>query len=240
MGFSSFGLAFLAGVIGVLSPCILPLAPIVLGAAFSEHKFASAALALGIATSFSCIGLVLATVGVALDLDEDTIRYVGALFLAAFGVVLIIPSLQANVAFAGGNISNYLEANFRSQTTDGLGGQFAQGLLLGAVWGPCVGPTIGAASAMAMRGDNLSFAGAVMFAFGLGSALPLLLLGLMSREAVRRWRGRLYAIGNGGKFVLGFILVIMAFSVITGWERRIETLLLGLLPDAVIVFITRL
>ena len=67
------------------------------------------------------------------------------------------------------------------------------GLLLGAVWSPCVGPTLGAASILAAKGENLGQVALTMLAFGVGAALPLLVIGLLSREAMQRWQARLWA-----------------------------------------------
>jgi cytochrome c biogenesis protein CcdA len=89
----------------------------------------------------------------------------------------------------------------------GLGGQVAVGLLLGAVWSPCVGPTLGAASVLAARAENLTNVALTMLAFGIGAALPLLAIGMMSREALMRWRSRLLAAGSGGKMLMGVLLV---------------------------------
>ncbi|MGU3423203.1 cytochrome c biogenesis protein CcdA, partial [Methylobacterium sp. D54C] len=66
---TAFGLAFLAGILSVLSPCVLPLLPLVLGAAASEHRLGPAALPAGRAQSFVAIGLFVATVGFAIGLD---------------------------------------------------------------------------------------------------------------------------------------------------------------------------
>ena len=63
----------------------------------------------------------------------------------------------------------------------GLAGQFAVGLLLGAVWSPCVGPTLGAASLLASQGKDLPQVALTMVVFGIGAAVPLILLGLLSR-----------------------------------------------------------
>ena len=89
----------------------------------------------------------------------------------------------------------------------GLAGQFGLGLLLGAVWSPCVGPTLGAASLLAAKGENLGQVAITMLAFGIGAALPLMLLGFLSREAMMRWRGRLMEAGRGGKTLLGVLLL---------------------------------
>ena len=59
----ALALALIAGVLSVLSPCVLPILPVVLGAAASEHRWGPAVLAVGLSISFVAIGLFAATVG---------------------------------------------------------------------------------------------------------------------------------------------------------------------------------
>ena len=117
--------------------------------------------------------------------------------------MLLAPRLQAQFALAAGPVGNWTEQRFGGFSTAGLGGRFAVGLLLGAVWSPCVGPTLGAASVLASQGKDLGAVAITMLAFGIGAALPLVLLGLVSREAMLRWRERLLAAGQRGKLVDG-------------------------------------
>jgi cytochrome c-type biogenesis protein len=132
--------------------------------------------------------------------------------------------------------SNWREGQFDGVAASGLGGQFALGLLLGAVWSPCVGPTLPAASLLAARGENLGQVALTMLAFGIGAALPLILLGLVSREAFMRWRGRLVEAGQGGKALLGGFLVVIGLFVATGLDKWLETKLV----DASPAWLTRL
>ena len=69
-----------------------------------------------------------------------------------------------------------------------------------------------------------------MFVFGLGAALPLMLLGFLSREAMMRWRGRMMEAGKGGKMLLGVFLVAIGLIVATGLDQRLETLLVDASP----------
>jgi cytochrome c-type biogenesis protein len=115
-------------------------------------------------------------------------------------------------------------------TPEGLGGQFLLGALLGAVWSPCVGPTLGAASVLAAQGRDVASVAAVMAAFGLGTAVPLLLIGTLSREALGRWRGRLMGAGKAGKLVLGGAALAVAALILTGADRAIETALVAASP----------
>lgn len=223
-----FGL--LAGNLSILSPCVLPLLPLVLGASVSEHRAGPVALAGGLAASFVAIGLFVATIGFAIGLDADLFRSVAGAMLVAFGIVLVVPRLQTSLAVAAGPVSNWTENRFGSISTAGLRGQFVLGLLLGAVWAPCVGPTLGAASLMAARGENLLQVSMVMVAFGVGAALPLLFLGLLSRDVFIRWREKLMATGRHGKFVLGGILLMLGLLVMSGLDKRLEAYLVELSP----------
>ena len=162
----------------------------VLGAAVGEHRHGPVALAAGLAVSFVAIGMFIATIGYALGLDAGYFRITGAVLLMAIGLVLLVPALQTKFAVVAGPISGWTDNRFGGFATTGLRGQFALGLLLGAVWSPCVGPTLGAASMLASRGEDLGQVSLVMTAFGIGAALPLLVLGLLSREAMVAWRGR--------------------------------------------------
>lgn len=197
------GLALIAGILSTLSPCVLPLVPIVVGTALGQHRFGPVALAAGLALSFVAIGLFVATIGFSAGLDQDVFRAAAAVLLVAVGCVLLMPGLQARVAAAAGPFGNWAQSHIGGAPGRGLGGQFSVGLLLGAVWSPCVGPTLGSASVLAARAENLGVVALTMAAFGLGAALPLLLIGMMSRETLLRWRGSLMALGSGGKVLLG-------------------------------------
>jgi cytochrome c-type biogenesis protein len=179
-------LAFTAGMLSVLSPCVLPILPLVFGAVASDRKAGLIALAAGLSISFVTVGLFVATIGYSLGLDANVFRYLAALLVVAIGVVLMLPQLQAQLAAASGPIANWTDQHFGSQRGSGPSGQFWIGVLLGAVWSPCAGPTLGAASLLAAQGRNLPQVTVTMLVFGIGAALPLLLLGLLSREAMAR------------------------------------------------------
>jgi cytochrome c-type biogenesis protein len=227
---AGIGLALLAGVLTSLSPCVLPLVPIVIATALGEHRFGPVALTAGLALSFVTVGLFVATVGFAAGLDEDLFRSVAAALLILVGGVLLIPRLQLQLAAAAGPIANWTQTPGGGLSTRGLGGQFVVGLMLGAVWSPCVGPTLGAASVLAARAENLALVALTMLAFGIGAALPLLAIGMMSREALTRWRGRLLAAGSGGKLLMGAVLVAVGALILTGLDKRLEAVLVEASP----------
>jgi cytochrome c-type biogenesis protein len=224
------GLAFLAGILSTLSPCVIPLIPLVLGAALSEHKLGPAALAAGLALSFTTVGLFVATVGFAVGLDAGIFRNVAAILMVGVGIVLVTPRFQASLAVASGPIGNWAESRFGGTAKAGLSGQFSVGLLLGIVWAPCVGPTLGAASVLAARGQNLGEVALTMLVFGVGAALPLLLLGIASRETMVRLRGRLMTTSRGAKIALGAILIALGLLILSGFDKKVEAVAVDLSP----------
>lgn len=236
---ATVGFAFLAGVLSLLSPCVLPLVPMVLAAATGEHRLGPAALAGGLALSFTAIGLFIALFGFALGLDADMFRIAAAVLMILIGAVLLVPAAQMRLAAAAGPAANWTEQRFAGFSTSGLGGQFGVGLLLGAVWVPCVGPTLGAASLMASRGENLGQVSLTMLAFGVGAALPLLLLGFASRETIMRWRGKLMSGGKAGKAIMGALLVLVGVAILTGFDKTVETVLTQAAPDWLVDLTTR-
>lgn len=230
MTVSSPFLAFLAGILSILSPCVLPILPIVLGAAASSHRQGPLALAAGLSLSFVAIGLFLATAGHSLGLDADRLRYVAAALIVVVGTVLVLPPLQARLAAAAGPIGNWADSKVASGRNNGLAGQFWIGLLLGAVWSPCVGPTLGAASLLAAQGKDLAQVAVTMLAFGIGAALPLLGLGWLSRETMARWRSTLLSAGSGLKSALGVLFVIIGVLIISGADKKLEAVLVDASP----------
>ncbi len=231
--------ALLAGVLSSLSPCVLPILPIVLGSSVATHRFGPAALAAGLALSFTVIGLLVATIGFSLNVDGGLFQSAGAALLVLFGIVLMVPSLQARFATTAGPLSNWMEQRFGGFSTAGLSGQFGLGLLFGAVWTPCVGPTLGAASLMAAKGQNLFQVAFVMLIFGIGAALPLLVLGTVSRATFMRWREKLAGSSYRGKMLLGGLMVAFGFLILTGLNQTIETYLVANTPDWLLQLTTR-
>ena len=136
MAIGGTALAFIAGVLSVLSPCVLPILPIVLGAAASKHRLGPMALAAGLSVSFVTVGLFVATIGHAIGLSGDALRAVAAVLIVAIGAVLMMPPLQARLAVASGPIAAWTDQRFGQSHGNGLSSQFWIGALLGVVWSP--------------------------------------------------------------------------------------------------------
>jgi cytochrome c-type biogenesis protein len=229
-GPATYGLGLIAGALSILSPCVLPLVPLVIGSAVNAHRWGALALGAGLASSFAVIGIFLAAAGASLGLEPDAFRTVGAVILAAFGVILLVPRLQSIFVAAAGGLSNSGARLMGRLAPEGLAGQFLIGLLLGVVWSPCVGPTLGAATTLASQGRNLPQIALLMSIFGFGAAAPLVLLGSLSRASLTRLRGRLLQAGNYGKQLLGLVMLSLGALIATGMDKSIESWLLDRAP----------
>ncbi len=231
LGLRGYGFGFLAGVLSILSPCVLPLVPIVFGGAVAAHRLGAVALTVGLALSFTVVGMFIATVGFAIGLDAEWFRNLAAILLVALGAVLISGTLQQRFAAATSSLSalgDRLIARFR---LEGLAGQFTVGLLLGLVWAPCVGPTLGAAATLASQGRQLPQVAGVMALFGVGAALPLVIVGGFSRAVMVRARKTLLGAGVVGKYLLGALMLAVGVLILTGTEKVIEAWLVAVSPE---------
>jgi cytochrome c-type biogenesis protein len=184
-------------------------------------------------------GTFIATIGFSIGLTGDVFRIAAAVLMMLIGVVLLVPQVSMRLAAAGGPAGNWVENRLGGFSTAGLSGQFALGLLLGAVWSPCVGPTLGAASVLAAKGESLGQVALTMLAFGLGAGLPLAILGSLSREVLMRWRTRMLEAGSKGKMIFGAVLLIAGLLVLTGLDKRVEAALVEASPDWLVTLTTR-
>ena len=217
-----------AGALGVLSPCVWPLVPVVMSSAASGGRSGPWLLAAGLSLSFALAGTLLSLLLVGSGLDPELFRYVAAGLLLLVGAVLLWPALGDRVSHLLSGLSARLNAGVGS----GAGwGQFGVGLLLGLVWLPCVGPTLGAAIALASMGQQLLTAFAIMLAYGLGTGAVLLAAGLASQHALRRWRPQVLGGAMRGRQVLGALLMVLGVLVLSGLDKRLEAFAVDWLPQ---------
>ena len=92
---------------------------------------------------------------------------------------------------------------------------------------------------LAAQGKNLGTVALTMAVFGIGAALPMLLLGLLSREMLMRWRDRMIGVGKGAKAALGLILVLVGIAILTGFDKTLETVLVAAMQSWLTAITTR-
>lgn len=227
----TFGLSLVAGVLSTLSPCVLPLIPILASSALASHPLGPWGLGAGLAISFTLVGVLLASAGASLGIDQEVLRNIGAAILILLGVTLMFSVVHQRFIVLTSGLGNAGQALAGRISGNSLAGQFALGLLLGIIWTPCVGPTLGAAITLASQGESLGYVTIVMLVFGLGAAIPLAAIGLLSRSVLGKVRGRLAMAGDIGKKVLGGLLLLLGLMILTGLDKQLESVALDHFPD---------
>jgi len=229
-------LGFAAGALSAFSPCVLPLLPLVLAGAVERHRLGPLVLAAGLAASATVVGFAVALLGFALD--RDLVRVLAGGLLVLVGLVLLIARLDVAVARAAAPIAAGAAALLARLGPGGLAGQFVVGALLGALWTPCGGPTLGAAIGLAAQRRSLGAAAAVMAAYSLGAVVPVLLLAYGSRRLAAR-PDRLALVARLGKPAVGVALVLLGMLSVTGGDKVLETRVLDAMPAWLVDLTTR-
>lgn len=221
-------LAFVAGVLGIMSPCVWPLVPVVMSSAAANGRSGPWFLAFGLAVAFALAGTLLTFMMLNLGLHPDGLRFLAAAMLILVALILLIKPLEhwINVRLSA------FSAHFNTEGSNASSnlGQLGMGALLGIVWLPCVGPTLGAAIALASMGKSMFMAFTVMFTFGAGMAITLLVAGRVSAHLLNRWRPGILQNARHGKTLLGWLLLLLGLLVLTRLDKVLETWALNQLP----------
>ncbi|MBN9671777.1 cytochrome c biogenesis CcdA family protein [Roseibium aggregatum] len=223
-------LAYLAGLLTLINPCVLPVLPIVLASALSADRRAPVALAAGMSVSFVVVGMLVATLGYAIGLTEEVMSKIGAVLMIAFGLVLLVPAFAHRFELAAAGLSGSAGQKMQATDMSGLRGQFLGGALLGVVWSPCIGPTLGGAIALASQGQNLLWAALIMCFFALGVSTLIVGLGLGARETLRRRADSLKGLAEKSKPVMGGIFLTVGLLLLFNVHHMIDAWAIGVLP----------
>ena len=223
--------AYVAGTLTLINPCVLPLLPIILASALQGSRLGPLALAGGLTVSFTIVGVGVTAFGHLVGIDDYIINCSAAVMMMVFGTLLLIPQAQDVLARATAGLAN--DANDRIDAVEqrGLLGQFLIGLLLGAVWSPCIGPTLGGAISLAATGEGLVQATGTMLLFSVGVSSVLLALSYGSREVLQRRQRTLMRIMPRAKLIMGVVLLLVGISIWFNFERVVEAWLLDVMPD---------
>ena len=229
---AQLGLSLAAGSLTTLSPCVLPLLPLVFGSALQHNRLAPMAMGIGMIGSFAAIGMALGALGPALGIDADTVRTAGAAMLIAFALVMLVPALAERFSRLMLPIAS--TANAASAKLDGgsLGGALLLGGVLGLVWSPCSGPLLGSALTLVASDGGVARGGLVLGIFGLGATLPLVAVAYASRSGFVRGRDWVMARVDRLRQAFALLLGGMGVAILTGGDKWVEARVLSWLPDA--------
>ena len=223
-------LAYGAGLLTLINPCVLAVLPLVLGAAVRGGRSGPLVLAAGMSISFVAVGMLVLTAGASLGLNEDIVSQIGAVLMIGFGAVLLIPQASSRFALAAGRLASGADSSLNDLDFARPQELFLGGMLLGAVWSPCIGPTLGGAIALAAQGQNLGYATLIMAGFALGVSTVMVALGYGTNEALRARRDWLRPLAERSRPIMGAVFVFVGVAILLGLHKAAETWLLDQMP----------
>jgi cytochrome c biogenesis protein CcdA len=224
-------LALAAGGLSTLNPCVFPLLPLVVGGSLQANRAGPLFMGLGMVASFALMGLLLGVAGPALGIDGQSVRFVGGWLLLVLGAVMLVPALNERFTRLMTPLASGADGLSSRISATSLAGSFLLGGLLGLVWSPCSGPLlISAITLVASEGGALRGT-LILGAFGLGAAIPLIAAAYASRAGFVRMRGWVLGHITALKTGFGVLLVFLGIAILLGWDKRLEALVIPLLPD---------
>ena len=217
--------AFLSGIVTILSPCILPVLPIVLTGSIGG-KSKPFGVVTGFIASFSFFTLVLSALVQTLDIPVNTLRIVAVVIIVTFGLTMIVPRLH----LVFDRLMSRLVGSRGSSQKNGFSGGFLTGVSLGLVWTPCVGPIMASVITLAVSQQADGGAVLIIAAYSLGTAIPMFAVMVGGRKLLVRFP-RLSAKGAGIQRIFGVIMIIAGLMIGVGADRRFQSFVLELFPN---------
>jgi cytochrome c biogenesis protein CcdA/thiol-disulfide isomerase/thioredoxin len=221
------GFAFLAGVVTVLSPCILPLLPIILSSSNGIGKQKPFGVVVGFVASFTFFTLFLSSIVRLSGIPAESLRFISIIILGLFGVSLLIPQIQARIEIIFSRFANLVPSG---QGQTGFFGGLLIGLSLGLLWTPCVGPILASVISLAITGEVSAQAALITFSYALGTSIPMFMIMMAGNTALKRvpWLVR-----NTGKIqkAFGVLMILTAIGIFFNLDRRFQTYILNIFPN---------
>ncbi|NLD91858.1 MAG: cytochrome c biogenesis protein CcdA [Fibrobacter sp.] len=196
-------LVFAAGFASVLSPCVLPVLPIIVTGNSNDHKWRPVLIVSGLAVTFIIMGVLSSMFGAAVGSSMRHIEKVAAVIIALFGVMLIV------------NVNMFKHLSFLSsfaQKSKGRFGGFFLGLTLGIIWIPCVGPMLSSVLAIVATQGKIVTGVLLLLVYSIGFAIPMLIAGYASQIFRNRFKrlGKYPFVIN---LVSGIILLALGIAI---------------------------
>ncbi|MBX2837345.1 MAG: cytochrome c biogenesis CcdA family protein [Gammaproteobacteria bacterium] len=222
---------YIAGLLTLINPCVLPVLPIILASAMQAGRHGPLAVAAGMCLSFVTLGMLIATFGHTIGLTDQLMSRIGAVMMMVFGLVLLVPQLNNAFANATTALSSNADSSLAKMPVTSTKTHFIGGLLLGAIWSPCVGPTLGGAISLASQGQNLFWAFLIMLSFGLGISTVIVALGYGTQEAIKRRQKSMRGLAQRAKLIMGVIFLLVGLMIFFKIHHIIEAWLVSVLPN---------
>jgi cytochrome c-type biogenesis protein len=207
LGVTNIALAAGAGLASVLSPCVLPVVPVIMAGAEREDRLRPLIVVLGLTLSFMAMGAVSSLFGAFLVGRTRTIEAVGAVIITLLGLMVLF---DVSVFKRLTRLSNIQVKG------EGRLSGLVLGMALGVVWVPCIGPFLSSILTMVGAGGRLAQGVVLLGFYSLGLAIPMLIVAYSSHVIQRKLRAVVQH-EAAFRYVTGGVLVVFGlYSLIYG------------------------
>src|SRR3989344_5438429 len=219
--------AFIAGLVTILSPCILPILPVVLSGSLTGDKMRPYGVVAGFIGSFTFFTLFLSLIVRSTNIPADSLRVVSVGVIAFFGISLVVPKYQAFVEKLFSKLAGILP---NQRQRHGFWGGVAIGISVGLLWTPCVGPILASVISLALSGSVNGTAVALTFSYSLGTAIPMLFIIQGGRALLGKVPFLVQNTKNIQK-VFGVLMIVTAVGIYFNVDRKFQTFILEKFPQ---------
>lgn len=217
--------AFVAGIVTILSPCILPVLPIILSGSVGGRA-RPLGIVVGFVASFTLFTLTLSSIVRATGLSSDFLRNFSMLILLFFGLSLTVPRIEERL------VRLFSKINFAGSSVpkNGFSGGLLIGLSLGLVWTPCVGPILASVISLALTGSVTASALFITLAYALGTGVPMLIIAYGGRTLITKntW---LLSKTEIIRKIFGILMMLLAVGLFLNLDRQLQTWVLEKFPN---------
>lgn len=211
--------SFLAGIVTVLSPCILPVLPIILSSSLSGASRRPIGVIIGFIVSFTFFTLFLSILVKSLGISADLLRLFAVIVILFFGISLLHPKTQVVLEKLFSGLARFVPQTSRRE---GFVGGILVGLSIGLLWTPCVGPILASVISLAITGSVSFDAFFITLAYSLGTAIPMFVIVKSGRSLFIKmpWLAtRTQMIQK----VFGTLMILTAIAIIFNFDRSFQT-----------------
>lgn len=219
--------AFLAGIVTILSPCILPVLPIILTGAIGADKRKPLGIVVGFVASFTFFTVFLSTLVQLLGLSADVLRNLAIGIIFALGISLLIPQLQVYIEVLFSKLSSKMGSQ---KPHHGFWGGVLTGLSLGLVWAPCVGPILASVITLAATSQLSIVVFLITFAYSLGTAIPMFAI-MIGGQRITAKLPNIMKYANKIQQVFGVLMIVVAAALYFNFDRQFQAWLLEKFPQ---------
>jgi cytochrome c biogenesis protein CcdA/thiol-disulfide isomerase/thioredoxin len=221
------GFAFIAGIVTILSPCILPILPVVLSSSVVDGKRRPVGIICGFIFSFTFFTLFLSSLVKFFGLSAEVLRALSVVIIIIFAISLLLPIFQIYVEKLFTTLSKFSPA--RSNKSGFLGGVLV-GLSLGLLWTPCVGPILASVITLAATSSVTLETFLITLAYSVGTSIPMFAIMYGGSVLIRKIPGIFSHLASIQKAFAVFML-LTAFAIANNYDRKFQAWILSVYPE---------